>query len=163
MKLEQTSENPSTLPNPSIISVDIMPRKVVDLTASSSPAQNQLLMGLPLQNAIGFAHLDLRRTLSSICRLSVEASTLVRTLLLIPKSGTRHGRDDDEDEDEDEDDGGDKDEETEEEESDGGATARVRKVPKRLRPRYATCENCSEESGVTEIIDDTCTWHQGMT
>ena len=123
-------------------------------------------MGLPLRNAIDFARLDrLRRTLSSICRLSVEASTLVRTLLLIPKSGTRHGRDDDEDEDED--DGGDKDEdenETEEEESDGGATARVRKVPKRLRPRYATCENCSDESGVTEIgYDDTCTWCQGMT
>ena len=117
MKLEQTSENPSTLPNPSIISIDIMPRKVVDLTASSSPAQSQLLMGLPLRNATDFARLDrLRRTLSSIYRLSVEASTLVRTLLLIPKSGTRHGRDDDEDEDED--DSRDKDEdenETEEE------------------------------------------------
>ena len=96
--------------------------------------------------------------------MSVEASTLVPTLLLIPESGTRHGRDDDEDEDEDDD--GDKDEdehEMEEEESDGGATARVPKVPKQLRPRYATCENCSEESGVTEIADDTCTWHQGMT
>ncbi|KAL2052503.1 hypothetical protein ABVK25_007063 [Lepraria finkii] len=100
----------------------------------------------------------------SICHLSVEASTFLRTLLLIPESGTRHGCDDDEDEDEDDD--GDKDEdkhETEEEESDGGTTARVRKVPKRLRPRYAACENCFEEFGVTENDDDTCTGHEGIT
>ena len=52
--------------------------------------------------------------------------------------------------------------ETEEEYSDGGATARVRKAPKRLVARYATCENCSEDFDVTDNRDDASTWHDGM-
>jgi hypothetical protein len=90
----------------------------------------------------------------SLCSSSIEAATIGRTLLLVPED-----KDDEEE--------GDEEFELEEEYSDDGATARVLKAspipktPKRLRPRFATCEHCSEEFDVTENEDDACMWHDG--
>ncbi|KAL2043353.1 hypothetical protein N7G274_003659 [Stereocaulon virgatum] len=133
-----------------------MPRKIPDLTASiPQPQEPRLLLG-DLRNAIDTAQPQrLRLVLWSLCNSSVEAATIGRTLLLVSE---------DEDDEEEEDEEG---FESEEKYSDNSATAPVLKAspvpktPKRLRPRFATCEHCSEEFDVIENEDDACTWHDG--
>lgn len=68
------------------------------------------------------------------------------------------------DEDEDEDKNVDREEYESPEEHDDTTTIipeGVSVVPKRLRPRSATCKHCSEEFDVTNNGPEDCTWHDG--
>lgn len=101
-------------------------------------------MAPALRAAINTAQVDrLRRTLLSICDASVEASRVARKLLLVPENITRAVQRD-------------------EEQSDDCAITHVQKVPKRLRPRFATCINCDQEFDVTDNGKKACRWHDGM-
>lgn len=67
------------------------------------------------------------------------------------------------DADDEEDDGGDEGEEEDRRRivSNGVAVIQTSSA-KRLRSRFATCTNCSEEFDVTDNGKDSCTWHPGM-
>lgn len=53
--------------------------------------------------------------------------------------------------------------ETEEASDDGGATVRPQKPPKRLRSRFAICENCEDVFDVAENDEEGCMYHDGKT
>ncbi|CAF9940556.1 MAG: hypothetical protein ALECFALPRED_008713 [Alectoria fallacina] len=157
---------------------------IVDSTASS-PAATRLSDELALKTAILHSQPErLRVTLQETCNSSPEAFLIARSLLLVPEEQVKHkaidrrnrteddADQDDEDEDEDEedcddaygeeDDGGDKKEEEDRPRvfSDGVAVTQTNGV-KRLRPKFATCTNCSGEFDVTDNGKDSCIWHPG--
>lgn len=156
---------------------------IVDLTASDPaataepPDEEELL-----RTAIQIAQPDrLRATLQGICNCSPEAFRIARSLLLVPEEEVKHKTIDwrnriGDSEDEDEDDGSESsdneddsensddesgEEEEEEEEDDGFPVFQIKGV-KRLRSKFATCINCSEEFDVTENGKISCIWHPGI-
>lgn len=73
--------------------------------------------------------------------------------------------DSDDDEDEEDSDESSNDSEEEEEEEENGDDLEVTEATsntlKRVRPRYAMCENCSEEFDVTDNVKGACVYHDG--
>ena len=69
---------------------------------------------------------------------------------------------DNEDDSEDSDDASGEEEEEEEEEDDNGVAVHQTNGGKRLRAKFATCINCSDEFDVTDNGKYSCTWHPGI-
>ena len=164
---------------------------IVDMTAlnpalvtgvTDEPPEEEVL-----KTAIQIAQPErLRVTLQHICNSSPDAFQIARSLLLVPEKQVKHrtidrrnriGDDADEDEDEEdsseasdnEDDSensddasGEEEEEEEEVEEDNGVTVPQTKGVKRLRSKFATCINCSDEFDVTDNGKYSCTWHPGI-
>lgn len=124
-----------------------------------------------LQSAIDSAQpTRLRATLQALCNSSADVASLVSSLLLVPenevkKSRHRKASSEDSDEDEDEEDSDKSSNGSEEEEEENGDnledTEATSNTLKRLRPRYAMCENCSEEFDVTDNVKGACVYHDG--
>ena len=158
---------------------------IVDLTVPSSPIAEAVSPEAALRTAIlSVQPTRLRLVLLHICDFSVDASAIAQRLLLVPEDESRRemvGRGDESDserdvrdEDDDEEDGDqttasedntDRDDETSEaqrniSEIDNGHGPLSGRA-KRLRSRFATCENCSTEFDVTDNGKNDCVWHPG--
>ena len=173
-------------------SASIMSPTIVDLTESSPTAtrlSEELPIRNALIAAITDAEPErLRVTLQRICNFSPDAFGIAKSLLLIPEEQVKYKTIDrkngiDDDADQDEEDGSepsDSEEDTESsddtngENDDSGDEEEEEEVPqirsngvaaigvKRLRSRFATCTNCSEEFDVTENGRYSCVWHPGI-
>ena len=149
-----------------------MSESVIDLTESSPPLVEQARTPSAkavLQSAIDTAQpARLRGTLLALCNASAEAASLVSKLLLIPESEVKRSNhrklsDQDSDDDDEEEDGNDEssnDSEEEDENDAEGAEATATSL-KRLRSRFAMCENCSEEFDVADNEKGACAYHDG--
>lgn len=156
------------------------PTPYVDLTASSPPRP----VNTVLHDAINTAHESrIRLALRNACDISGEVARVVQEMLLVPEARVTYqeveqdinsdgvvpfeeedenaNEESDEDseskdihEEEDEDDNEDKD-------ADARRTAISQPGMKRMRPRFATCENCDEEFDVETNDKSSCIWHPG--
>lgn len=150
-----------------------MPGTIVDLTTASSPEPESFASDTILHDAIDTAHsARLRATLKELCHSSVDAFQIVQDLLLVPEEKAIHrmvdrknrsesesddGVGDEDESDEDESEPDEDKSEDEDQHSDDGASVHderavpicIKKLLKRPRPRFATCENCNEEFDVT--------------
>lgn len=163
-----------------------MPHTIVDLT-ESSPIAPVKPASMPLDTVLIDAINDaqpsrLAIALQLICRNSVDASRIAQEILLVPEEKAvrkivdRKNRTESENESEDEsEDGseeddsatdnsedGSEDEESDHSEAQGQANHHPPNALKRLRSRYTTCENCSEEFDVTMNGKYDCVWHPGI-
>ena len=155
-----------------------MPGTVVDLTASSPISaetpefcSNQDILNEAITKA---QPARLKSILLQICHTSVEASRIAERLLLLPGDKTNQKmveRECDSDgQPVSEDEEGDEDEEDEESEGsdDSGSAIYTNNILtpgtsglKRLRLKYAMCENCGEEFDVATNKKHDCIWHPG--
>ena len=124
----------------------------------------------------------LRIAMIQICTRSSAATDLARKILLVPEkrkgsmlSEAAAAEEEDEDHEEEEEEGNDKEDDEDEEfngnssseaesisaDSDRVVTTIPEKPNKRMRPRYATCENCKEEFDVTDNDNGDCIFHPG--
>lgn len=167
-----------------------MPSTVVDLTATSpspAPGAESTPLKAILHSAINRAQPSrLRVILQQICDNNVNAAQMAEELLLASeeeatrkmvdrknKSADYDETDEEEDDDEEESEESDKDEDDSEDdgEDNDGSDVKANKTKglfappapnvKRLRSRYATCANCSEEFDVTFNSREDCIWHPG--
>ena len=159
---------------------------IVDLTASSPrvPDVTRVSEELRVQTILKRAIRDAqpKRLRVTLQRISPEAFQVAQSLLLVPEKQVKHKTidrrnriEDDTDQDEDEedssepsdeeDDSEDSDEEEEEDRPRGlsnGVTSIRTNGVKRLRAKFATCKNCSEEFDTTDNGKDSCMWHPSM-
>lgn len=162
---------------------------IVDLTTSNP--EELPIRGILTAAIMNAEPERLRATLQEVCNSSPEAFRIAKSLLLVPEKQVKHKTidrrnrtEDDADQDEDEDeedssepsdneddsehsddtDGEDDSGDEVEEEEDGPRVVSngVANGVKRLRSRYATCTNCSEEFEVTNNGEYSCVWHPGM-
>ncbi len=157
-----------------------MSEPIIDLTDSSPPPIEQARTPTAkalLQSAIDSAEpARLRETLLALCNSSAEAACIVSSFLLVPEDLVQRRRhrkakseeDSDKDEDDSEEDSEeDSDENSSDSEDEGEAengAQRTGATPnslKRLRLRYAKCENCNEEFDVTDNDKGACVYHDG--
>ena len=149
-----------------------MNESIIDLTESSPPAVEQARTPSAkavLQSAIDAAQpARLRATLIALCNSSADAANLVSKFLLIPEHEVKRPKrrrpsSEDSDDSDDKEDGSDEssnDSEEEDENSTEDAEATATSL-ERLRPRYAMCENCSEEFDVMDNEKGACSYHDG--
>jgi len=152
-----------------------MSEPIIDLTESSPPPVEQGRIPTAkalLQSAIDTAQpARLRETLQAICNSSADAAHIASILLLVPenqamKMGHRKASEEssDEDEDDSEETSDENSDESEDEDEAKNGTEDIEAAStnlKRLRPRYAICEHCSEEFDVTDNGKKACSYHDG--
>jgi hypothetical protein len=153
-----------------------MSEPIIDLTESSPPPVEQARTPSAkalLQSAIDTAQpARLRETLQAICNSSADAAHIASILLLVPenqvkKSNHRKARSDEgsnEEEDDSEETSDENSDESEDEDEAKNGTEYTEAAStnlKRLRPKYAICENCSEEFDVTDNGKKACSYHDG--
>ena len=171
--------------SPTIVDLTVSTPAVTGFT--EEPREEEVL-----KSAIQLAQPErLRATLREICNSSPEAFRIARDLLLVPEEQVKHktidrrNRVDEDDEDEDEEDSSESSdseddsnisddangEEKAEDEGDDNKEHRPRVVSvavvqtngvKRLRSKFATCLNCSDEFDVTNNGKYSCVWHPGI-
>lgn len=154
----------------------MMSKPVVDLTESSPPPIEQARTPSAkalLQSAIDTAQpARLRETLQAICNSSADAAHIASILLLVPENQVKklshrraksdEGSDKEEDDSEENSDENSDDSEDEDDAENGTEVTEAASTKlKRLRPRYAICENCSEEFDVTDNKKKSCSFHDG--
>ena len=147
-----------------------MTRSVVDLTESSPPPIEQARTPSAkavLQSAIETAQpARLRATLIALCNASTDTANLASRVLLVPENGSKKSRHHSMNNEESGDDGNEESNESSndsegEDENDSESAERTGADLKRLRTRYAMCENCSEEFDVTKNEEGACAYHDG--
>ena len=149
-----------------------MSEAIIDLTESSPPPVEQARVPSVqalLQSAIDSAQpARLRETLQVLCNSSADIARIASSLLLVPekdiKREIRRETSSEADDSEEEDGDGDSDDSEDEDESENDTEeiASISNDLKRLRPRFAMCENCSEEFDVTDNQKKACVYHDGM-
>lgn len=166
-----------------------MPPTIIDLTQASSPAPiapEIIPVAVLLKQAIADAQpIRLRSTLVAICDTSPEAARIAASLLLVSEEKIRYlsaeesseeeeQEEEDEDEDEGEEDVGRRSDGNDEASSHNETDKRAKENSrsnhamglaandlKRMRTRYAMCENCDEEFDVAYNSMGDCSWHEG--
>ena len=140
---------------------------VVDLTASFPPPASA---GTVLKDAIRMADRKrLRLVLQKICCVSEEASKLAQKFLLVPEARVRcriSEGDNDSDVNEDSEDGEDENGHGDGDGCEEGGDTDMRRTEvasnlKRIRPRFAICDNWNEEFDVETNDKHSCMWHPG--
>ena len=149
-----------------------MSEPIIDLTESSPPPVEQARVPSAkaiLQSAIDTAQpTRLRATLQAICNSSADAALIASGLLLVPQTKVSKPKrqeasdEDDDNQDEEDSDQSSNDSEDEDETEQGlEDTKATSNNLKRLHPRYAMCQNCSEEFDVTDNGKTSCVYHEG--
>lgn len=160
-----------------------MPPTIIDLTEASSPAPAEpaiVPVEVLLKQAIVTAQPSrLRSTLLAVCDNAPEAARIAGSLLLVPEEKVRYlsaeesSEEEEEDEEEDEDVSGRSDRSDERSPHDEMDKRRKKATGsdhamglatndlKRMRSRYAMCENCAEEFDVADNVKGSCYWHDG--
>ena len=163
----------------------IMPVEFVDLTQSpvvrTPPKVEKIDPAAVLERAIDNVSKDtLRRVVKTLCRTQPLAARFLEDQLLASGpaikdyenvSTDEESEEDEEDEEDEEEQGTDEDNEKddgEEEAKPSKTTQNSKGQPlaqvagqKRMRSRFATCEQCEEEFDITENHREACEWHPG--
>ena len=150
---------------------------VIDLTESLTPSNTKIVLRYAIQL---LSQERIRSVLRNVCNNSEEASALALKFFAVPEERVRrevveqnHNSDlnstekgeaeEEESDEEDESDIENKDEEEDEDEDTDEPEDRVSAAAssslKRVRPRLATCKNCSEEFDVATNDKRSCMWH----